>query len=172
MTADRLAAVLNLVERIVGADRFDVAGIAVLLLLPADVFQALQGPRDAVNIGRLYDAEAVVRTSFLNPFPPTDALAFVANYAYALTRLNVPILFSPAPQELALTLYMLLCGWLLVAALRADSSPARILSALFIAHAAFLPFFEPDLGSYFRHVSVVAPYLVPGILARFERRAV
>ncbi|HEX2859058.1 MAG TPA: hypothetical protein VHP58_02525 [Alphaproteobacteria bacterium] len=139
------------------------AGLASLFLLPGDVYLALQGPRDNGNFYRVL-GDVGNRTFFLNPYYPDNLFAFMANYAYAALRLNLPLLFSVAPQEVFLVLSATLYFWLGRCMFKLGNWRAQFLARLFVAHILVLTLFEPDLGSYLRHASSVALYLWPGLL--------
>jgi hypothetical protein len=115
------------------------------------------------------------RTSFYNPFDPATFVAFCADYAYAALRLNVPILFSPGPKEFAMQIFV----WIALSALfrraqnnehTATSEALEMLTCLVIGHICVSMLFEPDLGSYIRHLSSVSLFCALQ-LGQFERRA-
>jgi hypothetical protein len=147
----------------------------LLYLLPGEAYVALLHPRDmAVDYlasGSPYGA----RKSFYNPFDPATFVAFCADYAYAALRLNVPILFSPGPKEFAMQIFV----WIALSALfrraqnnehTATSEALEMLTCLVIGHICVSMLFEPDLGSYIRHLSSVSLFCALQ-LGQFERRA-
>lgn len=137
--------------------------LAVVLMLPRDVYMALQGNRDSANMFRILGTEGN-QTFFNNPWRPDDGFAFVGNYLYAALRLNVPVLFHLTPQAFFL-LGTNIAYAALVWLMRKDGDViTRMMAALFMAHALVLWLFEPDLGSYLRHISSVALYLWPGVV--------
>ena len=140
-----------------------VTGVYGLWLLPPEIFMSLQGVRDDNNFERIM-GELGNRTFFFNPFSPEHPLGFVGNYAYAALRLNLPVLFSIAPQEIFLTVTAGLYGVLVVAMLAWGNVKARLAGSLFLAHLLVLWLFEPDLGSYLRHASSAVMYLLPGLV--------
>ncbi|WP_243772140.1 hypothetical protein [Burkholderia anthina] len=128
-----------------------------LFLLPSDVYYLLQHPRDMAADYLAYGSPFGARTSFHNPLPPDSFIAFCVNYAYGVLRLNLPVLFMPGPKEIAMQVFV----WIALAAVwrrRRDSArPAvDLLACLAIGHVAVSMLFEPDLGSYTRHLSSVA----------------
>ncbi|WP_241021783.1 hypothetical protein [Burkholderia sp. Ac-20353] len=140
-----------------------IAAPVALLLLPSDVYYLLQHPRDMaadyLDFGSPYGA----RTSFHNPVAPDSFVGFCANYLYAVLRLNVPVLFSPGPKEIAMQLFVAIALAAVWRRARGDARPARpadpardLLACLVIGHIAVSMLFEPDLGSYTRHLSSVA----------------
>ncbi len=147
------------------------AGLIVLLLLPDTVFTALQGTRDQVNFRIGFGSKNLVRTFFTNPFPPDNALHFLANYGYAFVRLHLPFLFDLSVNEAVLFVNVLIYGWLLAGGIKGLCGPPRLMCLLFLAHISVLILFEPDVGSYFRHFSSVLLYLAPAWVLREERYA-
>lgn len=147
------------------------AGAIALFLLPPDVYYLLQHPRDMAADYLAYGSPFGARTSFYNPVLPDSFLAFCANYAYAVLRLNLQLLFDAGPKELAMQLFV----WIALAAVwrrtRDRAHPARdLLACVVIGHVAVSMLFEPDLGSYTRHLSSVA-LLCALQFAGFESRA-
>ncbi|KWN08350.1 hypothetical protein U0E10_17055 [Burkholderia ubonensis] len=134
-----------------------VAAPAALVVLPPDVYYLLQHPRDVAVDYLAYGSPFGARTSFHNPFEPVSFAAFCANYLYAALRLNLPVLFSPGAKEIAMQVVV----WIALAAVwrraRGDAPPARdLLACLVIGHVGVSTLFEPDLGSYLRHLSSVS----------------
>ncbi|RQT14386.1 hypothetical protein [Burkholderia contaminans] len=147
------------------------AGAITLFLLPSDVYYSLQHPRDMAADYLAYGSPFGARTSFYNPVVPDSFLAFCANYAYGVLRLNLPLLFDVGPKELAMQLFV----WIALAAVwrraRHHAHPARdLLACVVIGHVAVSMLFEPDLGSYTRHLSSVA-LLCALQFAGFDSRA-
>ncbi|VWD48721.1 hypothetical protein [Burkholderia contaminans] len=147
------------------------AGAITLFLLPSDVYYLLQHPRDMAADYLAYGSPFGARTSFYNPVVPDSFVAFCANYAYGVLRLNLPLLFDVGPKELAMQLFV----WIVLAAVwrraRHGSHPARdLLACVVIGHVAVSMLFEPDLGSYTRHLSSVA-LLCALQFAGFDSRA-
>ncbi|VWB62118.1 hypothetical protein BLA13014_02774 [Burkholderia aenigmatica] len=143
-----------------------------LFLLPNDAYYLLQHPRDMAADYLAHGSPFGARTSFRNPFPPDSFIAFCANYAYGVLRLNLPVLFMPGVKELAMQAFV----WIALAAVwrraRGDALPATdLLACLVIGHVAVSMLFEPDLGSYTRHLSSVALFCAMQFDARAPRRA-
>ncbi|WP_260436185.1 hypothetical protein [Burkholderia sp. Bp9143] len=144
----------------------------VLFLLPNDAYYLLQHPRDMAADYLAYGSPFGARTSFRNPLPPDSFLAFCANYAYGVLRLNLPVLFMPGPKEFAMQAFV----WIALAAAwrhgRGNAlAPADLLACLVIGHVAVSMLFEPDLGSYTRHLSSVALFCALQFDARGPRRS-
>jgi hypothetical protein len=128
-----------------------------IFLLPNDAYYLLLHPRDVAADYLTYYSPFGARTSFRNPVEPTSFIAFCVDYLYAALRLNLPVLFSPGPKEIAMQTFV----WIALAAVwrraRGNGGAGRdVLAALVIGHAAVSMLFEPDLGSYTRHLSSVS----------------
>ncbi|WP_175793996.1 hypothetical protein [Burkholderia ambifaria] len=134
-----------------------LAAPLVLVLLPNDAYYLLLHPRDMAADYLAYGSPYGARTSFHNPVAPTSFFAFCVDYLYASLRLNLPVLFSPGPKEIAMQGFV----WIALAAVwrrtPGEGQLARdVLASLVIGHVAVSMLFEPDLGSYTRHLSSVA----------------
>jgi hypothetical protein len=142
-----------------------------LFLLPPDVYYLLQHPRDMAADYLAYGSPFGARTRFYNPVAPDSFIAFCANYAYAVLRLNLPLLFDMGLKELAMQLFV----WIALAAVwrraRHDTHLSRdLLACVVIGHVAVSMLFEPDPGSHTRHLSSVA-LLCALQFAGFDSRA-
>ncbi|WP_246637450.1 hypothetical protein [Burkholderia catarinensis] len=134
-----------------------IAAPVALFLLPADLYYLLQHPRDIAADYLAYGSPFGARTSFHNPVAPDSFIGFCANYLYAVLRLNLPVLFSPGPKELAMQLFIAIALATVWRRARRDAHPARdLLACVVVGHVAVSMLFEPDLGSYMRHLSSVA----------------
>jgi hypothetical protein len=147
--------------------RIAIVGMAAILimLIPNETYHILQGARDASVTYLKYTSPHVVRTLIESPFPPTGLLNFLLNYMYAFLVCVFPLLIDRTPKELILIIFNLACAFLLVVGLRSKNHAACSLSRLFLAHFIVLLLFEPDLGSYLRHLSNAVLYLVSSMLA-------
>jgi hypothetical protein len=129
-------------------------------LAPSGVYFALLHPRDMAVDYLVYQSPFGARTSFYNPLPPLSWFAFCYDYLYASARLNLALLFSPGAKELAMQLFVVLAVWpaLGYLARRGQQPPFayRLCACLVFAHVCVSMLFEPDLGSYIRHLSSVA----------------
>ncbi len=138
-----------------------IASTAIVLMLPAVAYFALLHPRDMAVDYLVYQSPFGARTSFYNPLTPDSFAAFCADYLYASARLNLALLFSPGLKELAMQLFVGLAVWPALRGLPRrfgfDGSLAREMCAcLVLGHVCVSMLFEPDLGSYIRHLSSVA----------------
>ncbi|MEA1938817.1 MAG: hypothetical protein U9N14_06985, partial [Pseudomonadota bacterium] len=143
-----------------------VVALLTLVLVPDSIFMATQGTRDAVNELRYATGDIGSRTAFINLLEPTNEISFIINYIYSIVRLNLAILFNLNLKELFLTVNVFVYAWLLYRGLHMDRT-ARLAALLLLAHFMVLWLFEPDLGSYFRHLSSALVLLVP-IMRRVE----
>lgn len=149
-----------------------LVALLVCLVMPGEIAYMLQSQRDQANaFARVVGS--VNRTAFDNALPPTSGIAFLVNYVNATVRLTLPFLFTPSANEayfavvlfVAISIYRRRMQW---TNLRDDypvtdeGSVWRIhrMEQLFFAHVLVLFLFEPDIGSYFRHISAAFPYLV------------
>lgn len=145
--------------------------VLILMVTPVSVLQTLQGPRDTVNYYRLNDPNFVgARTAFFNLLPIDGAWSFTVNYVYALIRLNLAFFLDPGPKELFLELNILAYFFAIITGLRGSSRIARNAASLLLAHLIVLTFFEPDLGSYIRHLASTLPIAAIPIGEYFSRR--
>ncbi|MEM5314228.1 hypothetical protein [Paraburkholderia sp. JHI869] len=138
-----------------------VAVFTVLFALPDIAYYALLHPRDMAVDYLVTGSPYGARTGFYNPLPPQSFWAFCADYLYAVAKLHVPFLFSPGPKELVMTALMgIVLGAIFYKPAQADPRIASVnwLACLLIGHMAVSMLFEPDLGSYTRHLTSAALY--------------
>ncbi len=151
--------------------------LAALALLPSDIFLETQGMRDFVNYWLGTD-KRVIRTAFVNPYPADNAWHFILNYGYAALRLHLPIFFmAPTYKEVLHIASVWLFIWFIWIGMNARKditgagkkreslgNNAILSSQLALAHVLTLLIFEPDLGSYLRHLTSIFLYLTPSML--------
>ena len=135
----------------------------IMLLVPGHIYDAMQAPRDIANSMRVGFAGAGNRTAFVNLVKPDGLGSFVINYLYAAFRLNLPIV-EGGPKEAYLFLNLCLYGWLTWTGLRSGNMRIAWPAGLFLSHILVLTIFEPDLGSYLRHVSTAIFLLAPSLV--------
>lgn len=142
-----------------------LVGIALLLMTPVEILVKLQGQRDLMNYVRVSSGEAGHRTAFMNPYLIDSLWHFILNYVHAILRMHTPIIFDFGIKSI---------GWMGIASLYAYAllkgawqkwEGSDILFPLFMAHLLVLMLFEPDIGTYIRHITSVFLYVLPGILA-------
>jgi hypothetical protein len=100
------------------------------------------------------------RTGFYNFTEPVSFAAFIADYVYAILKLNLPVLFYPGLKEFVMLVFV----WIAVGAVwgkkagstNINAATLNVFACLVIGHMAVSMLFEPDLGSYTRHLASVA----------------
>lgn len=144
-----------------------VAVISLTLFYVPDPLFDGQRFRDYANLPRVGVDVPGHRTAFLNPLPVEGVGSFLFNYLYASLRLSTPVLFVPSFKDLFLTIYV----WTLIYALfryrRPETREAFFARALIISHLAVLMIFEPDHGTFLRHISSVS--LLMAIMINYSR---
>lgn len=157
-----LALAICVLSRLGGRWRLLLAAAILvgLACLPPWVFAALQQPRDLAVDYLMFQSPFGSRTSFYNPFPPVSWAAFVGNYGYATVRLNVAVIWSPGVKEAVMQCWVFLAAGppvvRAVQGVRVRRPGQDVAASLILAHIAVSMLFEPDLGSYMRHLSSVA----------------
>lgn len=142
------------------------------LAIPNEVYITLQEPRDIVNQYRIGFTGSGTRTAFINYMRPDGLYSFVVNYGYAFIRLNFPIFFGAGAKELFLMVNVFIYGTLAWIACRSADPRVWRPAMLFVAHFLTLLLFEPDLGSYLRHIGTSLPLLAPALgLSLFAQKA-
>lgn len=138
--------------------------VAAVMAAPSSILQTLQSPRDTSNAY----AEQIGsdnRTAFTNIASPATGPGFLVNYGYAATVLMTPVLYFQTASDFFMQLMIATMLLILYKAKRkARHGPPRFelrfFSSLFIAHILVQLIFEPDLGSFTRHLTSVMLYLV------------
>lgn len=135
--------------------------IATILLASGhlgDFYLYPQIRRDDVNLHRVIATGEGFRTAFLNPLPPDSFINFLGNYVYAFIYLNVPIIFMLDVKAILMTTYMTCLLTICIYSLRrSNNGPAKFAVLLIFSHIFVNALFEPDLGSYLRHMSTLIP---------------
>lgn len=134
-----------------------------VFIMPRRLLIELNQVRNVLNYFTVLDG--TVKTAFLNPEHSNTPLAFLLNYGYASVRLNFPIIFHPGLKECFLTLFIMAWLRLLWGGFRSASTVPRMAACLILAHMTVSWIFEPDLGSYLRHMSSVVILILPLIEA-------
>jgi len=143
---------------------------ALLFILPPEIFMKIQGIRDIVNYYRVGDGTEGARTAFLNLMTPDNAGAFIVNYFYAFAKLNLAPLFYFGVKEIWLMSVLSIYFYFIYKGIRSEDKKLVICSSVLIAHIAVYTLFEPDLGSYLRHLSSAFLYLTPIMIYVFNKR--
>ena len=140
-----------------------------ITLTPVNVFQALQGSRDVINFNRLHDPGAVgTRSAFMNLLSIDGPVSFLVNYVYAFLRLNFAAIINPGPREFFLQINVMIYFFAMFRGFKQDSESSKIAASLLLAHIIVLTFFEPDLGSYLRHLASTLPIATIPIIFYFS----
>lgn len=155
-----LLSTLKLEMRLAALVPLTVIFVFVGINLPGDIFQTLQGARD-LGIYRIGDIGG--RTVFSNPFSPDGFFNFLGNYLYAIVRLNVPLAFFFTVSEFLMTIILIVYGYSVLGALRSPKQNIQIAGMIYVSHILVLWLFEPDYGSYLRHLTGSFALLMPFI---------
>jgi hypothetical protein len=153
-----------------------LGGTCIILVLASvgmlgEKYLEPQQHRDFVNLHRILASGEGNRTAFNNVVPPNSFVNFVVNYVFAALYLNLPIVFLPDAKSAAMTLYMSgVMGCCIYGAVWAKSRHANLASYLVLSHLLVLWTFEPDLGSYLRHVSITTIYIAVIIRESFAAK--
>lgn len=149
--------------------------VLAVSLLPTEFFSMLQGTRDAFNMLRPPGGDGN-ETIYFNPNPPDSFWNFSFNYLSAASFFLVPILYHQNLSALFLQIYNVIVLITLFYFLKLYYVKSRqylslemesrldkvlLLAMIFASHVFILLLFEPDLGSFMRHISSVAIYLLP-----------
>jgi hypothetical protein len=138
--------------------------VAAIMAAPSSILQTLQSPRDTSNAY----AEQIGsdnRTAFTNVASPATGPGFLVNYVYAATVLITPVLYFQTASDFFMQLMIATMLVVLYKARRRsrrgpDRFELRFFASLFIAHILVQLIFEPDLGSFTRHLTSVMLYIV------------
>lgn len=135
----------------------------ILLMIPDHIYILLQEQRDFVNRDRIGYSGAGNRTAFLNYMRPDGLGSFFFNYGYAIIRLNLPIIFNAGFKEAVMMSNIVILAFFLIRGISHSDMRVWRPALLFLAHFFTLMIFEPDLGSYLRHITTSLPLLAPTI---------
>lgn len=142
-----------------------VVVVGAILAAPSSILQTLQSPRDTSNAY----AEQIGsdnRTAFTNIASPSNGVGFLVNYGYAATVLITPILYFQTASDVFMQLMIATMLFILYKARRVsrragqDRFELRFFASLFVAHILVQLIFEPDLGSFTRHLTSVILYII------------
>ncbi|WP_354327378.1 hypothetical protein [Variovorax atrisoli] len=141
-----------------------ILAAGAIMAAPSNLLQTLQSPRDTSNAY----AEQIGsdnRTAFTNIASPATGPGFLVNYVYAATVLITPVIYFHTPSDAFMQ--MMIVAMLLIlykARRRSRRNPGefepRFFGSLFVAHILVQLIFEPDLGSFTRHLTSVMLYLI------------
>ena len=140
------------------------AALAVCLILPSDIWTQLQLARDSVNANR--EGLGDSKTIFSNLLTPNGIITALPNSLYAAVRFLFAPAFSFRPQELLLAIVL----WSVIILIVRNKNYSHPLMALLMANFLIQTFFEPDLGSFLRHMTAYAFCLYAIPLASDSRK--
>lgn len=148
-----------------------IGGIAIVLLgmafLPREVFETIQGSRDEFATYMKYNG-AIVRTYFFNLMPPHDVIAFVVNTFWGVFVMLFPFVIAQSFNEALMMINVYFYLGMVRATIKYKTGVAQLPAYLFLGHILTQAQFEPDLGSYVRHFSVMFVILAPGMQYMFR----
>ncbi|MFL9932272.1 hypothetical protein P0D88_24250 [Paraburkholderia sp. RL18-103-BIB-C] len=138
-----------------------LAALISVYVLPVATYFALMHPRDMAVDYLIAGSPYGARTGFYNPLEPISFTAFCVDYVYAILRLNIPVLFYPGPKEFVMEVFVWITAWSVFSRkperlTGVDTGVMDVFACLIIGHVAVSMLFEPDLGSYIRHLASVA----------------
>jgi hypothetical protein len=163
-----LIAAIMVVMHIVFSTRGKLRAVIVLgimaacLVLPGDFWNQLQQARDIINMER--EGLSDSKTIFSNVLTPNGIMTAFPNAGFAALRFYFAPISSLRVQEIFLSFTL----WLLTFLMFRRHNHKHPLFLLLVANFAIQTFFEPDLGSFFRHLTAYAfcvfgiDYLQPG----------
>ncbi|WP_146063635.1 hypothetical protein [Acinetobacter soli] len=146
-----------------------MAILIVIFILPDNIYYKLQSARDIVNEYRIGVNMDGNRTAFNNPLPPNSLINFIINYVYAIIRLNFGFFFTFGIKDIFFVIYPLIYYYYTFKELYRNNSNNFLAAALILSHAIVYFLFEPDTGSYARHLASTLPYLAIIINSRINK---
>jgi hypothetical protein len=151
--------------------------LAAVFAAPNSLLEKMQSQRDTSNAYAVLKGSDI-RTAFNNWVPPKDSISFLMNYVYAAAIFVVPFLFFLSVKELVLFACVMSQGWFIW---RCNSERTRLddkerttvqlFTALLLGHFLTQVIFEPDLGSFIRHLSSASLYMLPLHLTTLGKRS-
>lgn len=138
---------------------FVSAFLMLISFIPNEFYFQIQSPRDFANAGRIGYEIAGNRTAFVNPLQPNSLYNFVYNYLYATIRLNFGFFFNTGFKDLFFMFYTMTYYLYVFKGLVSKNQSFVLASFLVLSHGLTYFIFEPDTGSYARHLSSTLPYL-------------
>ncbi len=148
-----------------------IGGAALVFLmmafLPKEVFETLQAPRDEAARYMEFSGH-VVRTFFYNVMPPTDVIAFLVNTAWGVLVMLFPFVIAQSFNEALMMINVYFYLGMVRATIKNKTGVSQLPAYLFLGHILTQAQFEPDLGSYVRHFSVMFVILAPGMQYMFR----
>ncbi|REE79664.1 hypothetical protein [Pantoea ananatis] len=148
--------------------------VLVFAFLPNEFHAISQGQRDISNAyAQLIGSDN--RTAFTNPVSAEGGLNYIYNFFWAMLHLLLPVLFFHSINEFVLLSYNILFVYAIYRSLSYcpyHNKNNIFMSLLFISHYYVQVLFEPDLGSYLRHILSVVIYLLPAFFLIAARKEI
>jgi len=144
---------------------FSILSIIIFFTIPLEYLNELQSHRDTASNYRIINSSwDGFRTSFINPLEITSHTNFIINYIYAFIRLNFPIFFDLTFKEIFHTIIIVGSFYIFffkkINYQLSNYNFVNNIKLLMLAHFMVLWLFEPDLGSYLRHLLSYYPLLL------------
>lgn len=136
--------------------------LIAILFLPPSILESIQGTRDVFNSLRP-SGIAGHQTVYFNPFPPSNGIYFILNYFSAFFYFNFPLASYINLNSIFLQVYVFVVGYVFLIHQLKARTLVVICMLLFASHVIVLILFEPDSGSYLRHLSSVVIYILPAL---------
>jgi hypothetical protein len=132
-----------------------------LLLTPSWLYEYVYAARMDVNLNRFYSSD--VRTIIMSPSSMMNVIGFLINYVYSVFVILFPFMFGVKPQDILLFAMNWSVLYLVFSGINNKSNSKREgfkFEYLLLSHILVMFIFEPDLGSYFRHILVLLPIVM------------
>ncbi|WP_063701696.1 hypothetical protein [Pseudoalteromonas gelatinilytica] len=129
-----------------------ISVLLFFLFFDEKIFDFISGLLSRRDYGYLND-DNIRRTVFANPFDNDSWFNIILNYFNAMLRLNLSLIYSFTLKEFFLQAYVFYIFYISICAYRRGSS----LGAAVLVNMMVYPLFEPDLGSYLRHIASIFP---------------
>jgi hypothetical protein len=132
--------------------------LVVCFALPDSFYSSSQGQRDISNAYALLEG-SYNKSSFNNISEVGRGIDFFLNYGWSAINLFLP--FTKGFSVNQFLLFFFNVATFLVIYFRFDPNKPNVFLYLYCSHISVLLLFEPDQGSYFRHILSVSLYLMP-----------
>jgi len=144
---------------------FSLFLVIIFFLIPLEILYSVQITRDLSSAYRIANSSwDGFRTAFVNFLEITSHINFIINYVYAFLRLNLPIFFDFTFKEVLHTIITLSTFYIVffkkINFEIINKSFVKQIRCFIAAHMFTLWLFEPDLGSYLRHLLSYYPLLL------------
>lgn len=132
-----------------------------LLLTPSWLYEYVYSARMDVNLNRFYSSD--VRTIIMSPSSMMNVVGFLINYLYSVVVIMFPFFYGLKAQDLLVFAINWSLFFLIIRTMnrrKVSDQKAFKFENLLISHVIVMFIFEPDLGSFFRHILVLLPVVV------------